>query len=250
MRHLPKKEAGLGSSLACSLLFHGLLLALVLFMGTFQTFHAPQAPVYYVDLLNLPVADPRAGSPAARGAEAAAPSAPEQEALPLPATAPTAVPKTIPKPITAAKQVQPESDKEFQERLARLQRNVEGRHAAAAIDNLRQKVASGAGRAGMPGGTGTEAGSDYGSYIQSRLRDAFAQTIAARSTNPQVVVRLTIDRFGKLIGYRLEKSSGDTVFEEAVTRAVRRAEATFPPPPGGKQFQQGFIFKPEGVGTK
>ena len=102
----------------------------------------------------------------------------------------------------------------------------------------------------MPGATGTEAGSDYGSYIQSRLKDAFALTIASSSRNPMVVARLTIDRNGKVIGFRIERSSGDKVFEDSVARAVDRASANFPPPPGSKEFQQGFVFKPEGVGIK
>ncbi|MRR56325.1 MAG: TonB C-terminal domain-containing protein, partial [Deltaproteobacteria bacterium] len=143
-----------------------------------------------------------------------------------------------------------ESEKEFRERFARLEKKVEGQQTESAIDRLRAKVAAGSGRTGMPGGTGTESGSDYGSYIQSRLRDAFEKTITSSGSNPMVVVRLTIDRQGKVIGYRIERSSGDKVFEDSVSRAVNLAEENFPPPPGRKEFQQGFIFKPEGVGKK
>jgi colicin import membrane protein len=65
-----------------------------------------------------------------------------------------------------------------------------------------------------------------------------------------VVIRLRIDRFGKVIGFRIERSSGDKVFEDSVSRAVNSASENFPPPPGRKEFHQGFIFKPEGVGKK
>jgi colicin import membrane protein len=169
-------------------------------------------------------------------------------------SSPSAVPKSLPTPTPKQKKTiqesSPETDREFQKRLSRLERTVEGRQTEAAIDALRKKVAQGSGRAGMPGGTGTEAGSDYGSYIQSRLRDAFARTISFRDRNPVVVLRLTIDRNGKVTGYRVDRSSGDKVFEDSVKRAVERAAENFPPPPGREEFQQGFIFKPEGVGKK
>lgn len=241
-----KQDAGLGISLACSLLLHAAFLAGMFLLNPMLQIKPSAAPVYYVDIVNLPTANPRAGSPAARGNDAAppAPAAKSQE-MNLPPEKPSTTPKT-----EAVKQPRPESDREFRERLARLERKVEGQHAESAIEALRRKAASGSGRSGMPNATGTEAGSDYGSYIQSRLKDAFALTIAASSRNPMVVARLTIDRNGRLIGFRIERSSGDKVFEDSVSRAVDRAKENFPPPPGGREFQQGFIFKPEGVGIK
>lgn len=102
----------------------------------------------------------------------------------------------------------------------------------------------------MPGGTGTEAGSDYPSYIQSRLTDAFRTTIAFQSKNPLVVVRITIGRNGRITQLRTEKSSGDKVFEDAVARAIAKAEQSFPPPPSREEFEYGFVFRPQGVGKK
>jgi colicin import membrane protein len=253
MRRRLKTESGLGSSLICSLLLHAAFFAAIIFIDSFHTNQPNPAPVYYVDLMNLPVANPRAGSPTSRGDDGAAPAptpAPEREKMSAPATPQKKLPppkRTAKKPSRTAP---PETDREFRDRLAKLERTVEGRHTDAAIDALRKKVGKGSGRSGMPGGTGTEAGSDYGSYIQSRLKDAFAKTISSRDRNPVVVIRLTIDRNGRVIGYRIEKSSGDKVFEDSVKRAVDLAEENFPPPPGRGEFQQGFIFKPQGVGKK
>ena len=87
--------------------------------------------------------------------------------------------------------------------MARLERQVESKHQSAAMEALRKRL-DGAGKVeqpGMPGGKGTEKGSDYGSYIRSRLTDAFRSTIAYQTKNPEVVVRLTIDRTGKLAGH-------------------------------------------------
>jgi colicin import membrane protein len=169
----------------------------------------------------------------------------------LPATPPAKTkPSAAPTKVKPQKTT-PEAAKEFEERLARLEREAEARHEAAALDALKKRVAGG-GKApvGMPGATGKEAGSDYGSYIQSRLRDAFKTTIASQSKNPEVVVRLTIDRSGRISRSRLERSTGDKVFEDAVMRAIAKAEQNFPPPPRGEEFEQGFIFKPQGVGKK
>jgi colicin import membrane protein len=251
MRRRLTKDSGLGPALTCSLLLHAAFLAAITFIASFQTIRPNAAPVYYVDLVNLPVANPRAGSPSARGEDAAPPApAPAREKMSAPSAVPKKLPTPAPKQKKTNKTLSPETDSEFQKRLSRLERTVEGRQTEAAIDALRKKVGQGSGRSGMPGGTGTEAGSDYGSYIQSRLRDAFARTISFRDRNPVVVLRLTIDRNGKVTGYRIDRSSGDKVFEDSVKRAVDRAAENFPPPPGRGEFQQGFIFKPEGVGKK
>jgi colicin import membrane protein len=248
MRHRPKKEFGLEVAISCSLLAHLAFFAAFSFFDFFSSAHTYTAPVYYVDMVNLPVANPRAGSPLQRGSDTL-PSPPE---TPREMQSPASPTQNLPVPTPDKKTPEPraESEKEFRDRFARLEKKVEGQQTESAIDKLRAKVAAGSGRAGMPGGTGTEAGSDYGSYIQSRLRDAFEKTIASGGRTPMVVVRLTIDRRGKVIGYRIERSSGDKVFEDSVARAVHLAEENFPPPPGRKEFQQGFIFKPEGVGKK
>lgn len=208
-----------------------------------------EAPVYYVDVVNLPVAHPQAGSPTASDMAQAPHPSPQPQEMKLPAKAgmkpaTPAVPDKGGKPTPAG-----ESAREFEERLARLEREAEARHEAAALESLRKRAAgSGKTPVGMPGATGSEAGSDYASYLQSRLKDAFKTTIAFQSKNPEVVVRLTIDRSGRVVRFLMERSSGDKVFEDAVARAVGKAEKTFPPPPNGGTFENGFVFRPQGVG--
>jgi len=251
-RILKRKESGPGGMFVCSFLLHAALFFLMTRLTLLPGLHTDNAPVYYVDVVNLPVASPQAGNPAGSTAAAtAAPPAPEPQEMKLPAK--TAAPTRI-KPIPAAptrdaKTDQAETAREFEERLARLERDAESRHQAAALDALRKRTATGGkGPAGMPGGTGKEAGSDYPSYIQSRLRDAFKSTIAFQSKSPEVRVRLSIDRGGHVTRQRIEYSSGDRLFEEAVLQAIARAEKGIPPPPGGQDFEHGFVFKPQGVG--
>ena len=151
--------------------------------------------------MNLPVADPRAGSPTQTGNEdKIAPPPPASPVMTSPA-APTKVmpgkkPSTAPVAESAA----------FQERMAKLEGKVDAQRQAAAFEALRKKVAA-RGKVGMPRGTGTEAGSDYTAYLHSRLKDAFRETISFQSKNPFVMVRLTIDGDGRIIRTRFEKST-------------------------------------------
>jgi colicin import membrane protein len=206
-----------------------------------------EAPVYYVDVVNLPVAVPQAGFPdSSETARVPLPALPSPQ-MQLPAKA-DAKPATSAVPAKAGKPTPVgESAREFKERMDRLENEVEARHAAAALESLAKR---GAGKApvGMPSGVGSEAGSDYAGYLQSRLKDAFKTTIAYQSKNPEVVLRLTIDRYGRVVRFLMERSSGDKLFEDAVARAVDKAEKTFPPPPGGGTFDYGFVFRPVGVG--
>lgn len=244
------RDTGLGWGVAASCVVHASVAAFVL-LHHFSSPAPLEAPVYYVDVVNLPVAAPQAGSPVTGGSPPpAAPSPP-----PKPAEMALPQKRTPTKAATPKKSSSKESDagKAFEERMDKLQRAIDERRQEAALDSLRRKTA-GSGRqperVGTPGGTGKEAGSDYASYIQSRLTDAFQSTIAHQSKAPEVVVKLTIDAGGHIARKRIERSSGDKIFEESVYKAIARAEKTFVPPPGGREFDYGFIFRPQGVGKK
>lgn len=244
-------ERGLRWGIAASALLHLSLFAVVLH----HRFPSPlpaEAPVYYVDMVNLPVAAPRAGSPTVEGGAPAQPQppAPQRQEMAMPRTPPPAkgASEKLRKPAPAE-----ESGREFEERLSKLQSSIDERRQEAALDALRKKMA-GSARAseppGMPKGTGTQAGSDYASYIQSRLRDAFHHTIAYQTKTPELVLKLTIDAGGRVVRQRVERSTGDRIFEESVQKAITLAARNFPPPPGGEEFETGFIFRPQGVGKK
>ena len=248
---------GLGGMLALSLVCH---VVLFFWAGRLELYPGdlPVAQPIYVELLNLPVEAPQAGSPS--GSTRGVPSpvkAPTTAPLPppprremkLPATR-KASNKPVPLPQKAARQ---ESAREYEARLEALEQRDDARRQEVALADIRKRIASRSREnapAGMPGGSGSQAGSDYAAFIQSRLKDSFQQTIAWQSKKPLMVVRLQIDARGGLISYKVEKSSGDVVFEEAVYRAVQLAKKNFVPPPGGKEFGYGFVFKPEGVDKK
>jgi len=239
----------MGVSFIISTVIH---MAVFLLFAWYGSHRAPLKleETYYVDVVNLPVASPRSGNPAQKGNDALpapaalkAPSAPM--ALPTPAKPGPA--KAI-KPPVKGSETGAESASEFAERMAKLERVAEARQEEAALARLRDKVRTqGSGRAGMPGATGKEAGSDYLAYIQSRLKDAFQKTITHNSQNPEMIIRLFIDTDGKLARKKAERSSGDRAFEISVFRAIDAASAKFPPPPGHKVFEGVFVFKREGI---
>jgi colicin import membrane protein len=209
---------------------------------------------YYVDVVNLPVASPRAGNPTQQGdmAEASPPPSPpraEEKSMSLPPqkkTADSGKQRTASKP---APRATPEMDSDaFAQKMARLEGRVASGQQEAAVERLRRKVVSGgSGRSGMPNGKGQEAGSDYVAYIQSRLKDAFRSTISYSSRSPEVVVRISIDSSGRLSRKKIEHSSGDHTFELAVLRAIDMASEKFTSPPDNRMFEGVFVFRPQGV---
>jgi len=244
---LKRNEPGFGWMFLCSTAIH---LACYFFLVEFHFAPRPfkEGPVYYVDVVNLPVANPRAGTPSSPGR---APSRPAQQEMALPAKSSlkASAKSTPPNQKSAASD---ETARQFKARMAKIEREVEAKHVSAALDALQKKVAAAGngGRAGMPGAKGTEAGSDYASYIRSRLTDVFKTTISFQTKSPEVMVKLTIDRNGKVIGLHFERSTNDRIFEEAVRRTILKAAQTFPPPPGGEKFEYSYRFAPEGVSKK
>lgn len=255
-----------------SFLLHLALLFLVLNSQLLPEYHPPEQTTYYVDMVSLPVASPREGAPEPARQPAAAPlpapapppapaamtyptkPAPKAKTAPTPKPAPAKPPPTGKKPADAV--MSREEAQAFDERMAQLEQRAEEKRQADVLERLRKggvrkgATPGAAAPTGSPTGKGAESGSDYAAYIHSRLKDAFAGTIAYQTKSPQITVRLTIGTDGRLTRYRVERSSGDKLFEDAVDRAVHIAEKAFRKPPGGTVFEQGFVFRPQGIGIK
>ena len=233
-------DTGLGVSFILSTVIHLTVFLLMIWWGRLAPENMHLQETYYVDVVNLPVAEPRAGSPTQKGndSEQATPSlrTPENPmSLPTPPK-PEANGKNA-KATDKVKQPAAEASS-FAERMAKLERKAEAQAEAEALARLQKKVKSGSGK---------EAGSDYTAYIQSRLKDAFRETISHSSKNPEVVVRLFIDTDGKIARSKTERSSGDRAFEISVLRAIDLASAKFTPPPNHKVFEGVFVFRPQGI---
>lgn len=248
-------DTGMGVSCIVSTVIHLAVFLLLVWWGKLFPVITNVQETYYVDVVNLPVADPRAGSPTQKGNEAEiAPPPPvapvstmslPEKLKPAAKTAAKAAAKPDPH---AARSADESSEAALAERVAKMERNLEARREDAVMERLRSKLkSSGSGRSGMPAAGGTEQGSDYTAYIQSRLKDAFRDTISYSTKNPEMIVRLFIDSGGKLTKRITERSSGDRAFELAVLRAIDMASEKFTPPPDKKIFEGVFIFKPQGI---
>ncbi|HBA70696.1 MAG: hypothetical protein A2X82_05710 [Geobacteraceae bacterium GWC2_55_20] len=245
-----RADTGMGVSCIVSTVIHLTVFLLLLWWGKLFPVNMVVQETYYVDVVNLPVADPRAGSPVQKGNEAEIspppPVIPPRE-MSLPEKAKQGATPAKPDAKTA-KSPDANADAALDERIAKIARSAEARREEAVLERLRSKLkTSGSGRSGMPAAGGTEQGSDYTAYIQSRLKDAFRNTISYSSKNPEMIVRLFIDSSGKLSRRVSERSSGDRAFELAVMRAIDMASEKFPPPPGKKLFEGVFVFKPQGI---
>lgn len=200
-----------------------------------------EATPYYVDIISLPEPEP-APAPAAPEPLPAAPAA-ATPVVPLkPAAPPARTPAASPLPSPTApaardgrgQEGRGQEAKEFAQRMSRLERSSEERRQAEAFASLQKRVAD-------------RKGSDYGAYIQSRLKDALATTMFYRSKAPEAAVRLYIDKKGKLVRYVMERPSADKLFNDSVMRTIEKAKVNFPPPATNSDFEKLYVFSPQEV---
>jgi colicin import membrane protein len=235
-------DAGLSVSFIFSAVIHVAVFLFMVWLGTFVPKQKLQE-TYYVDMVNLPVDTPQPGSPTQKENDSEQVPAPLENKMILPMQSKPAA-RTKPA-ASVVKRPHADSDSSsFAERMAKLEQKTEEDALAKRLSRLKT---GGSGKTGMPDGKGKEAGSDYTSYIQSRLSDAFRETISYSSKSPEVVVRLIIDADGKVSRRKAERSSGDRAFEISVLRAIDIAAEKFTPPPSRKAFEGVFIFRPKGI---
>jgi colicin import membrane protein len=93
---------------------------------------------------------------------------------------------------------------------------------------------------GMPATDSKATSSDYYSAVESRVRQ---QWIFPESLDKdlETIVSIKINRDGRVIVERIEKSSGNTLFDRSVIRAINKA-SPLPPPP--QDMEMGLRFRP------
>lgn len=257
-RTLTSGYPGPGGMFFVSFLVHAAAIAVIIGLQLFEgEFRPDQTPVTYVDMVTLPVAEPQAGTPAPaaeKDVEAPpqpSPPPPQKPAMvqPVPPAKPAKPAASVPPAPAPGKAAKPDPAAEaraFEERMARIEQQAQDKRQADVLDRLRKRGR----QTGMPTAKGSEAGSDYPSYLQSRLKDALREVMVSQTKAPQVIATITVSPDGRISDYHVEKGSGDPLFDDAVHRAVTLAGKSLVPPPGGAQFRRIFRFRPEGVGIK
>jgi TonB family protein len=88
----------------------------------------------------------------------------------------------------------------------------------------------------MPGVMSLASGADDASiyFDQVERRIMAAWELPPNANGLKVVIRLRLERSGRVSDVRVEKSSGDTKFDASAVQAVRRA-SPFPPVPDSAQ---------------
>ena len=236
--------------LGASLLLH--LVVVLVFTGVLiPRMKTESRPVYVVDLVNLPVANPQAGRPDATPKQKPALPAPTPKPVvtPKPKATPKPAPKPKPKPQAAAKPAaKPAPKADYQDTLSaidKLKRQKEREElkqklaALSAQDSRKSEVNA---PLGEVTGTGTEEGVGFRSWLSQAYRDnwSLSQYQVSHPERLEIRVDVVYDSRGYLRDYVVKKESGDRRFDDSVIRAIRAVERMEPPP--NKEFKETFTF--------
>lgn len=247
------QDPRIGRMVLLSLVIH--LIVVLLFAGVLlPRFPQPSRPVYYVDLLNLPVKSPQAGRPQARPhktkpAPRPEPKPPERTVTPpkpnppakvvlppKPAPKPEPAPKPKPKPVEVKPKV---PERSYQDVL----KDIEARQREKKIEALKRRLAALAKNdskpppkteapVGMPEGHGDQKGIAYDAWVHDYLKKAWALSrYQVSNIDLSATLELKFDGQGKLVDYRFVKPSGDERFDQSVKKAILQLP-TLPNPPG------------------
>ncbi len=252
------------------------LLAILLFSGLILPHHPREPkPIYYVDLVHMPVKDPQAGRPDARPREEKPPSKPaeeskqpepvtptetvkappKQETVKIPETKPEPKPAPKPEPKPAPKpepkpapkpepKPAPKPSGDYQDALAKIEQMQQRRK----MEELKAKLAALAGNdtrqaptnapVGMIDGKGSEAGISYDAWLHQFLKQAWSLSKYQVSRRDlETTVSLLFDARGRLIDYRFIKPSGESRFDDSVKRAILELKE-LPNPPGSRMEKE------------
>jgi len=230
-------EPKLGRMLGVSLLLH--LFAVLVFTGVLlPRMKSDSRPVYVVDLVNLPVANPQAGRPDATPKTPQVKAAPKPKPQPKPVVKPRAQPKPAPKPQpkpqpkpakSPAVKSTPKTDYrdavsaieklKREKEIAQLKQTLAGLQSE---DTRREKVKA---PLGEVTGTGSEAGVGAQTWLQEYYKQAWSLSrYQVSRLDLETLVQVTFDARGYLKDYRIVQDSGDQRFNDSVTQAIRSLE--------------------------
>ncbi len=250
-RHHAVLDPGLGRMLIVSLAVHLAVVALF-FTGLIPLRQTPPRDVYYVDLVNPPVKNPRAGrpeAPAESPKKTVEPPKKEVAVKPKPKVETPPAAKPVTKPAPAAKVV-----KKTPEKKPPPAKPVDDSSVQNALDRIRlkQEIArmsqndersSGFSKAplGMPTGKGTEAGPSQEAWIHDFLKSAWSLSkYQVGRLDLEATVQLEFDARGNLRNYQFLKKSGDTRFDDSVKKAILELKQL--PSEPGSSFDLPVVF--------
>jgi len=218
---LQHNDPKFGRLLAISLALH-VVLWLVFQLVLSSRFDAPPKTVYYVDLTQRPVKNPRAGRPT--------PPAPKPT-TPPPATrkpAATPTPKSPPKPATDTSTRQDTTRAAIDKLRAEKVRNAQEqalRDKLAALTTEDTREATPAAASDAPLGSATGQGDEIGpgdrEWLNAKLKELWnLSRYQVESLDLQAELELEFSATGKLLSYHFLDRSGNRRFDDSVVRVM------------------------------
>lgn len=180
---------------------------------------------------------------------AAAPEKPPQKKVkPQPPSTPAVQPQ---QPMLSAAELENLYRQDPQERINEMRQQRDSR---ARIERLKQQLAADtrtqsptttvtAGQVGSVGGSGTQAGVETFEWIRGYLMENWILPRTHWKKDLYSVVELRFDPQGRQRGFRVVRSSGDSLFDRSVEKAVNKLEKL--PSPPGKELSVSVKFDPE-----
>ena len=271
-------EPGFRQMLLVSLLLH-LLLPILSYIPFFSQQALEKPPVYRVNLVNKIVKNPQAGRPEA--APVKKKPVVKSKPKPKPAVKPKPIPpkpkpvpvKPKPKPIPPKPKPEPAKPKPIpkpepkpavskvqentlQQRLQQMRATQERKaseqarkdriatlKAAALAESSKIKSPITAAPVGMVDGKGDEAGVSAIAFVQEFIQQQWNFSKYQASGNPEAEAKLFYNAEGTLLHYKFIKKSGNSAFDESLTRAIAKSKQLPQPLPESMEFHIFFNLK-------
>lgn len=270
-------EPGFKQMLLISVLLH--LLVPVLYYTPFFPKRAIQKPpVYRVNLVNKPVKNPQAGRPEAAPVKKKpeVKPAPQPKPKPIPPPPkpvpvkpkPKPEPQVKPKAVTKKPEVKPAPAPEpiktgpskaqesaLEKRLRELRETQEKKaqetarkdrlaelKAAAVAESAKKSPIEDA-PVGMIGGKGDEEGVSAIAFVQEFIQQQWSFFKYQAAGNPEAEMKLFYNAEGSLLHYKFLKKSGNSAFDESLTRAITKAKQLPQALPEAMEFHIFFNLK-------
>ena len=252
-------EPGLWRMFVLSLLLH--LVMPILLSGVLRITHkTPQLPVYRVNLVNLPVKNPRAGRPDAVPATKKRPAekpAPKQVPIKSTKTVKTVPAKPIPvkqapvktppatttKPDTSARDALAErlaamrAEQERQQKLAALKAAIARQEEELGKSDVNAPV-------GEPEGKGDEIGVSAIRFVEGFIKEQWRLSeYQLPRLDLQAEVKVIYSQEGGLRSWDFIEKSGNALFDDSIRRAILKSRQLNHPLPAEGEFEIVFNLK-------
>ncbi|MFO0754382.1 MAG: cell envelope integrity protein TolA [Thermodesulfovibrionales bacterium] len=239
------KAQSFQGALFSSLFFHLLLVVAAFFIARHSSYYKTPAP-YVVSLLDES-ASAAPGRSRAELPRAEEPRREETEAHETAMAAPQLPEKTKP----GAKKREEESllqdriavleAKKKIEKMASLRKVIEVAPQHSAAPPSAAKVPAPPAKGSGPGGSGAapSGGADYSSLVANKIRQqwVYPETL---DRDLEAVISIRVAKDGSVTIDRLEKSSGNRLFDRSVMSAIAKASPLPAPPPGAEEMEVRF----------